>query len=80
MITTALTEKHVPFSGLLFFLFLLCPVFFCLFLERNETKTKQNQNKNKNKQDHKVQTRKPLSLLTKKKADNTDIKRYNFIV
>ena len=28
---------------------------------------------------HKMQTRKPLSLVTKKKADNTDIKQYNFI-
>ena len=32
------------------------------------------------KQDHKMQTRKPPSLVTKKKADNTDIKQYNFIV
>ena len=27
-----------------------------------------------------MQTRKPLSLVTKKKADNTDKKHYNFIV
>ena len=27
-----------------------------------------------------MQTRKPLGLVTKKKADNTDIKQYNFIV
>ena len=35
----------------------------------------------KKKQDHKLQTRKPLSIVyKKKKADNTDTKQCNFIV
>ena len=32
------------------------------------------------KQDHKMQTRKTLSLVDKKKADNTNTKQCNFIV
>ena len=64
--TTALTDFFCAFFCILFSGFLLCP-FFCLFWK--EWKTKKNkhwpQNNQKKKQDHKMQTRKPHSLVTK---------------
>ena len=47
------------------------------FLRGMKKKQKFKTKQQKRKQDHKMQTRKPLSLVTKKKADNTDTKQYN---
>ena len=80
--TTALTDFFWSFFFLsfCFFLFLLCPVFGPFFLKGMKNK-KLNTKQPKKKQDHKTQTRKKktLSLVNKKKADNTDTKQCHFI-
>ena len=73
--TNALTEKMSLLSAFLFLRFMLCPS--CLFWRGMKNKKTKIQKNNK---DHKMQTRKPLSLVAKKKADNTDIKQCNFIL
>ena len=55
-----------------------CCVRFLVFFERN---AKLNTKQPKKTHDHKMQTRKPLRIVyKKKKADNTDTKQCNFIV
>ena len=75
MNTTALTDFFCPvFSAFCFFGFMLCPVFWrVFFFERNEKKDKIQNKTTKNKKrkkDHKMQTRRPLSLVTKKTTQN----------
>ena len=71
MNTTALTDLFLSvfFLHFCFFGFLLCPVFGGSFFERNEKQKKTNfetkQQKQIRKKNHKMQTRRPLSLVTK---------------
>ena len=80
MNTIALTFFCPVFLHFCFFGFLLCPVFLGgLFLrgmkkqKKTKFKTKQ-QKKQKRKKDHKMQIRRPLSLVTKK---NTTTQKQN---
>ena len=66
--TTALTVFFSGFSAfLLFWLFAVSVFFGCFFLRgmKKKTKFKTKQQKQKRKKDHKMQTRRPLSLVTK---------------